>query len=60
MFIDNLSQEDLEQYEETFYQSSASSLEELRQQGDIQLPLFLKAIGCKCFKSMKRFQEKSW
>lgn len=58
MLRENLSLEELKQYEQTF--ALPASLDEMRRQGDIQLPLFLKPLGCSCIEKMRIFQEKSW
>lgn len=59
LFAQNLTSQEQQQYADTF-SNSPSSLEELRALGDVQLPLFLKAMRYKCVEAMRRFQEESW
>ena len=54
----NLTEEELQRYEKSF-ELPICSFEDLRVQSDIQLPLFLKAVGCHCFTDFITLRDKA-
>ncbi len=54
----NLTEEELREYEKSFAEPPAS-FDDMRRQSNIQMPLFLKAIGCGCRDVFTLFQDES-